>query len=116
MMHYYYSVYSKEYVHKGLVLYNSMKRHDKDFIFFLICLDEETKSLLEKMHLDKMILISVKDIEAYDSEMLKVKSWHQDKSYTWLVKAIGAMYIFDLFAEPDHLLWLDGDKWYVISK
>lgn len=109
MMHYYYSVYSKEYVHKGLVLYNSMKKYDREFVFFLICLDEETKSLLEKMHLDKIILISVKDIEAYDGEMLKIKSWHQDKSYTWLVKAIGAMYIFDLFNEPDHILWLDGD-------
>ncbi len=109
MTHYYYSVYSKEYMHKGIVLYNSMKRHDKDFIFFLICLDDETKSLLEKMSLNKVILISVRDIEAYDAEMLKVKCWHQEKSYTWLVKAIGAMYIFDFFAEPDHLLWLDGD-------
>jgi hypothetical protein len=108
-MHYYYSVYSKEYIHKGLVLYNSMKRHDKDFTFFLICLDEETKLLLERMHLDEMVLISVKDIEAYDCEILKVKSWHQDKSYTWLVKAIGAMYIFDSFNDLDHLLWLDGD-------
>lgn len=108
-MHYYYSVYSKEYIHKGLVLYNSMKKFDKDFIFYLICLDKETKSLLKKMNLDKMVLLSVKDIEAYDCEMLKVKSWHQDKSYTWLVKAIGALYIFDSFAEPDHLLWLDGD-------
>ncbi len=109
MMHYYYSVYSKEYIHKGLVLYNSMKRHDKDFTFFLICLDVETKLLLERMNLDKIILISVKDIEAYDCEILKVKNWHQDKSYTWLVKAIGAMYIFDSYNEPDHLLWLDGD-------
>lgn len=109
MMHYYYSAYSKEYAHKGLVLYNSMKRHDRDFIFFLIYLDEETKSLLEKMQLEKMILINVKSIETYDGEMLKVKSWHQAKSYTWLVKAIGALYIFEYYTEPDHLLWLDGD-------
>lgn len=115
MMHYYYSVYSKEYIHKGLVLYNSMKRYDKDFTFFLICLDEETKLLLEKMNFDKMILIRVGDIEAYDCEVIKVKGWHQDKSYTWLVKAIGAMYIFDSFGDPDHLLWLDGDTQFLAN-
>lgn len=108
-MHYYYSVYSCEYMHKGLILYDSMKKHDKEFKFFLICLDEKTKAIFNKMKLSDLVVIDIKDIEAYDSEMARVRRWREDKTYTWLVKPAAALYLFDKYHEIDHLLWLDGD-------
>ena len=109
MLHNYYSIYSSEYLHKGLVLYNSMKKYDREFRFYVICFDDTSKELLDKMNLENLISIRIKDIEAYDSEMASVRPCREDKTYTWLVKPVAALYLFDIYPDLDHLLWLDGD-------
>ena len=108
-MHNYYSAFSKEYLHKGLVLYQSMKKHDKDFTFFFICLDDGTKLLMDELNYDRLIAIDIKDLERYDKEVAEVRSKREDKTYAWLIKAAAPFYIFDLYPELEHLLWVDGD-------
>ncbi|MDP4181195.1 MAG: hypothetical protein Q8942_08905 [Bacillota bacterium] len=112
MKHYYCSTFSKDYVYKGLLLYNSLERFDKDFHFFIICLHEEVKSLLEKISLKNATIITLDDIEKDDAELLLIKESRSDKEYAWTSKASACLYILKRYTEVDHIVWLDGDTFF----
>ncbi len=113
LTHYYCSTFSKDYIYKGLVLYNSLQKYDQDFHFFFICLEDEVKYLLEKMELSNATLISMKDIENEDWELANVKGTRTDKEYIWTSKASIMLYLLNHFSELDHIVWLDGDTAFV---
>lgn len=109
MKHYYYSIYRKDYLYKGIVLYESMKKHDADFKFFLICMEEESVELLKKLKLIDLIPISIKEIEEYDKRIPELKEQRGEKTYIWTAKASVPLYLFDHYEDMDHVIWLDGD-------
>jgi len=114
-MHYYYSIYRKDYLYKGLVLYESMKIHDSDFKFFLVCMEEESVELLKKMNFIDLYPISIKEIEEYDKRILELKCQRGEKTYIWTAKASVPLYLFDKYQEMDHIIWLDGDTEFLSS-
>jgi len=97
MRHFYTAVFSKEYAYKGVILYNSLLKWDKDFVFFMVCLDDVVKTLLKKMKLKNVTLISINDVEAADSDLKIVKQHRNDKEYAWTVKASIMLFIFNDF-------------------
>jgi hypothetical protein len=109
MKHNYCSVVSKDYVHKGLMLYNSLAKHDPDFEFFFICMNEDAKSLLEKMQLEKATLIPISDVERQYEELASVKYTRNEKEYAWTSKGSIFLYLFANYPELEHLVWLDSD-------
>lgn len=113
MKHFYCSTFSKDYAYKGLLLYNSIEQHDSDFHFFMICLHDEAKNLFEKMNLSHATIISLEEIEKEDRELLSVKSSRNDKEYIWTAKASVCLYLFNHFKEINHIVWLDGDTFFL---
>lgn len=109
MRHFYCSSFSKAYAYKGLLLYESLERWDKDFHFFMICLQPEVEELIAKMRLKNATIISLSAIEGQDKELLKVKGGRNEKEYAWTIKASIMLYLFDNFPGIDHIVWLDGD-------
>jgi hypothetical protein len=113
LTHYYCTTYSKDYIYKGLVLYHSLQKYDKDFHFFIICAQDEVKDLLEKMELSNVTLINIKDIENEDRELANIKSTRNEKEYIWTSKASIMLYLLNHFTELDHIIWLDGDTAFI---
>lgn len=111
MKHYYCSTFSKAYAYKGLLLYNSLLRWDRNFHFFFICLDESVQELFRKMNLRNASIIAMQEIERDDPELLTAKSSRNDKEYIWTAKASVLLYIFKKF-RPEHIVWLDGDTYF----
>ncbi|WP_353893802.1 glycosyltransferase [Proteinivorax hydrogeniformans] len=112
MKHYYCTTLSKDYLYKGLLLYKSLEKVDDNFHFYFVCLHEETKELLSKMHLKNATIIPISDIEAEDSQLLQVKESRNDKEYIWTSKASAMLYILRNFKGTDHIVWLDGDTYF----
>jgi len=115
MTHYYYTVASKEYTYKILLLYNSMMKYDKYFKFYIVCLHKEGKEMLEKFGLENAVLIEIGQLEAYDGELAEVKEKRSIKQYAWAAKPIAALYILDNYKDVDHIIWLDGDTVFMSS-
>lgn len=115
MRHNYCSIASKYYSYKVLALYLSIQKHDPDFYFFFICLNEEVKELFTAMNLEKASVISIDSIEAGDQELLKVKSGRNEKEYSWTAKPSLMLYLFENYPELDHIVWLDGDTAFLSS-
>ena len=108
-MHNYCSIISNEYIQKGLLLYNSLNKHDKNFRFFFVCLNDEVKSLLKAMKLEKAIILSIDQIENDDPQLAAVKATRSEKEYAWTSKASIFLYLFKNYPEIDHILWMDVD-------
>lgn len=109
--HYYCSVFSNGYAYKGLLLYKSLLRWDKNFHFFFVCLDNKTKNLLEKMSLVNATILTMAQIEKADHELLQVKQSRNEKEYAWTSKASVMLYILNNY-QTDHIVWLDGDTFF----
>lgn len=109
MTHYFCSTFSREYVYKGLLLYQSLLRWDDDFHFFMVCLHDEAKELLERMSLEKATILSLSEVEFKDAPLAGVKKLRSDKEYIWSSKASVMLYILESFPHIDHVVWLDGD-------
>jgi hypothetical protein len=112
MTHYYCSTFSKGYAYRGLLLYNSLERWDKNFHFFMICLHDEVEELYQQMNLKKATIIPLSAIEKEDPQLLAVKETRNEQEYAWTSKASVMLYILDNFKEIDHLVWLDGDTYF----
>ena len=108
-MHYYCTIVSKDYLHKGLVLYDSIKKYDMDFKMFFICMQDEVKDLLEKILQEKAVFIHIKAVEGQDRKLASVKAGRNEKEYAWTSKASIFLYLFNNYSELDHILWLDSD-------
>lgn len=108
-MHYYCTTLSKDYIHKGLMLYNSLKKHDKKFKMFIICMHDEVKNLLGKIIYENAVFIAIKDIETWDSELISVKLGRSEKEYAWTSKASIILYLLSNYSELNHIVWLDSD-------
>lgn len=108
-MHYYCTIVSKDYLYKGLILYNSLKKYDKDFKMYFICMQDEVKDLLGKIIHDNAVFILIKDVELWDTALASVKPGRSEKEYAWTSKASIFLYLFSTFEELNHILWLDSD-------
>ena len=91
------------------MLYNSLKKHDKEFKMFIICIQDEVKNLLGKIIYENAVFIPIKDIETWDSELISVKSGRSEKEYAWTSKASIILYLLSNYAELNHIVWLDSD-------
>lgn len=94
-------------------MYNSIERHDRDFQFFMICLNDEVKTVFQKMNLTNATLIGMEEIESEDKELLTVKDTRNIKEYIWTSKASVCLYLLKHFSEIDHIVWLDGDTFFM---
>ncbi|PKM83380.1 MAG: hypothetical protein CVU89_01105 [Firmicutes bacterium HGW-Firmicutes-14] len=112
MTHYYCSTFSKSYAYKGLLLYQSLLRWDKDFHFFIFCLHDEVKELYEQMNLINATIIPLSAVELEDSQLQEVKAARSDKEYIWTSKASVILYTLNHFQHIDHIVWLDGDTFF----
>lgn len=109
MRHNYCTVYSKEYVYMGIVLYHSLLKYDQDFYLYIFFMDDEAHEIMKSMNLERAVLISLKDVEACDHELSITKNSRTDKEYSWTIKGSVLLYLFDHFEDMDHIIWLDGD-------
>lgn len=113
MLHTYCSIASSEYVYKVLTLYRSVVKHDKEYKFFIICMNEDVFDIFTAIKLENVELVQIKEIEAFCPELVEVRKTRNDKEYAWTVKPSAFLYIFDRHADIDHILWLDGDTMFL---
>ena len=53
--------FDKNYLNRGLALYNSLKRQDDDFVLFILCMDQYTYNYFKKEKLFNIKIISIEE-------------------------------------------------------
>jgi len=110
-----YTVFDKKFLASGLALHSSLIKHcPNDFHLWILCLDEEiTYKILEKLNLENVTLVHLKDVE--DTELLEAKETRTLREYSWTLKPSVANFIFNKYPNIETLMYLDSDIYFYAS-
>ncbi len=111
--HNYCTIVSIETLAKGLLLYNSLLKHDKDFCLFFICIQDSLKPILEKIAGKKIKIHCFSEIEKEDPEFAKTRDARSEKEYAWTAKAPIILYLLKVYRRIKHIAYIDADTYFL---
>lgn len=103
------------YIHRGLALYNSLKKTGEPFTLWVLCFDDQTYSILTKLKLPSVKLISEAEFEAGDDALTATKADRTRVEYYWTCTASLPLYIFRQKPSIELLMYLDADTFFYSS-
>ena len=113
MKNYFVTYFDRNYLAKGLALIESLKEHEtKDFTIFVICLDEITRILLNKLAPGNVVAIPLDAIERADFPLLNAKKTRSTVEYYWTLTPTIILRILEKYPEVDVLTYLDADLFF----
>lgn len=109
-MHYFGTFFDKNYLSRGIVLYNSLNKQNFEFTLFVLCLDNFTENYFEthKLQFPKVKIVKLSDLEASDPELLTAKSNRKTVEYYFTLSPCLPIYLLKKFNLP-HICTLDAD-------
>lgn len=105
------TLFDRNYFYKGLSMYNSLSENcAEDFTLWILCMDDLTYDLLEKMNLPKIRLVSLKEFES--PELLKVKVGRSVAEYSWTCASNFIWFMLQKQKEVESMIYLDADLYF----
>jgi hypothetical protein len=90
-------------------MYESLKQHSKDFHLYVFAFDDRSYSLLKKLNLENVSVVSLKEFE--DDELLKVKEDRTAVEYCWTCTPSIIKYCLKTYNLPS-CTYLDADLYF----
>lgn len=110
MKHNYCTLFDRNYLYKGLALYNSLLTHCPDFTIWILCMDDITFKVLSNLNLGKAVLIKHSDFE--NEELLKVKPERTVAEYCWTCTSSLPLYVLNMNPALEMITYLDADLFF----
>jgi hypothetical protein len=108
--------FDKNYIHRGLALYRSLKQTAPGgFRLWTVCLDDVTFETLGKLNLDGLHPVHLKEIEAGDKPLAVAKGNRSLIEYYWTLTPSLPLYIFRNKHDVEKLLYIDADMYFFSS-
>ncbi|HTL61926.1 MAG TPA: hypothetical protein VL261_09790 [Nitrospira sp.] len=104
------TLFDRNYLYKGLALYHSLLAHCQDFRIWILCMDEITWDLLDKLKLEKAHLIRICEFE--DRELQQVKPTRTVAEYCWTCTPSLPLYVLRRNPSLDSIAYLDADLFF----
>jgi hypothetical protein len=104
--------FDKNYLHRGLALYFSIKKQLSDFKLWVLCMDDATLKSLTGLGLDNIRPIALDEFESKNSSLLRVKNTRSLVEYYWTCTPFLPRFI--LHEEPTikTITYLDADMFF----
>ena len=116
MKRYYCTYFDSNYLAKALALFESLNKHETcEFEVFAVCMDEYSRTLLEKLAIRNITAIAVHDIESRDEALLKAKHERTTLEYYWTATATIILRLLERNPSIDSLAYLDADLFFYSS-
>ena len=103
------TLFDVNYLPRGLVLYRSLERVCPSFRLRVFCMDDETKSILDRLALPNLVAISLAELESHDPALLEVKPTRTQVEYCWTATPAICLYALEREPELDQITYLDAD-------
>lgn len=108
----YCTYFDRNYLYRGLTLYRSLVRHSPPFVLWVLCFDDETHSVLLKLDLPGIRLISLKEFEQGDEALIQAKQNRSRVEYYFTCTPSLPLYIFNCDPQVNLITYLDADLFF----
>jgi hypothetical protein len=109
--------FDKNYLSRGLTLYESLRAHHPSFQLYVCCFDDETYAYLSQRELPCLVPVRLAELESFDPELLASRSTRSRVEYFFTCTASWLRYLLHRFAEIDLLTYVDADfRFYASSE
>ncbi|HRG59142.1 MAG TPA: glycosyl transferase [Bacteroidia bacterium] len=102
--------FDKNYLSRGIVLYNSLKKSAQNFCLYVLCLDDDTKLFFQqnKKLFPNIITLDIEEIEAYDTDLKNCKINRSKIEYYFTLSPCLPLYLMHQY-QLNHICTLDTD-------
>lgn len=109
-MFYFTTYFDKNYLSRGLVLFESLKEHCERFELYVLCLDDFTLDFFQKnvRNYPKVKTLSLNEIEEYDKELKKCKQNRSVIEYYFTLSPCLPLFLLQKY-NLTHICSLDAD-------
>jgi hypothetical protein len=86
------TLFDKNYLSRGLTLYQSLAEQCDNFLLYILAMDSETEEYLKQENLDNRTIISLNQIEAFYPELAEIKKKRSRAEYCWTLTPYSIQY------------------------
>jgi hypothetical protein len=106
------TLFDKNYLSRGIALYNSLNENCDDFHIYIFAFDGKVNKILRDMKLEKATIISLKEFE--DEQLLEVKPTRSVAEYCWTSTSSTILYVLENY-NVESCTYLDADLFFYFS-
>ena len=107
MKRYFCTLFDSNYLIKGLTMIKSLSEFCEDFDIYVLCLDNKTKFILEKINSSHIKCIELFEVE--NNDLLKAKEERTKAEYCWTLAPNFTWHVMDKFKDINLITYLDAD-------
>lgn len=109
-MYFFSTYFDTNYLSRGLVLYDSIKKHCTSFKLYILCLDDNTFNYFfnKACRFPEIITTSMNEIEVHDNELKECKKNRSTIEYYFTLSPCFPLYLLNKYNLP-HICSLDAD-------
>lgn len=109
-MEHFVTLFNSLFLPQGLALHRSMERHIGNYVLWILCVDDETHDVLERLSLPNTRLLKLSTLET--DELLSVKPGRTIGEYCWTLTPFAPRFVFEADATVERVTYLDADLWF----
>ncbi|MGE5631239.1 MAG: putative nucleotide-diphospho-sugar transferase [Caulobacteraceae bacterium] len=91
-------------------MYNSLFSYVDEAVLYVVCIDDETYRVLDRMSPPNMYAVKAEEIE--DEKLLTVRNERSLSEYCWTLKPVIIQYLYDNKTGADIIAYLDSDLYF----
>jgi hypothetical protein len=103
----YCTLFDRNYLIKGLAMYQSLAQHSERFVLHILCMDDTAYDVLSRLQLPHVDLIRLADFES--PELLAIKPGRTVAEYCWTLAPCLPAYVLERRPEAEFITYLDAD-------
>ncbi len=108
-MHHFCTLFDSHYLSRGLTLYRSLVATGEDFRLYVYCFDDAVHSILTRIALPKLAVVSLAQFETPD--LLRIKPGRTRGEYCWTCTSHTIRDALERFSVPE-VTYLDADLFF----
>jgi len=113
MKEHYVTLFDSVFLPQGLALHHSLLEHGGDCLLWVLCLDENCLSVLQRLDLPQMRLLDLEKLETH--ELLHVKPSRTRAEYCWTLTPWSIQWVFEADSSAKRVTYLDADVFFLKS-
>ena len=109
-MEHFVTLFNSLFLLQGLALHMSMERHVREYVLWILCVDDETYDVLGRLDLPNVRRLKLSDLETPD--LLDVKPGRTIGEYCWTLTPFAPRFVFEADPTVERVTYIDADLWF----